>query len=226
MSRPRAWLCDFDGTVSPTDIGAAFTLNFSRGRDAEREALLAEWREGGLGHRDLTIRECGLIRATEREARAFADAFALDPHFAPFARAALARGERVMVVSEGFGFYVAGHLARAGLAGIPAATNDVRFDGDRLTPVFPWAADGCGACGNCKAQHVRAMHRDGFRTVLVGDGYSDRCGARAADEVLARGALLEWCGAQGIAAAPFQDFAEVDAYARRVAASAPGGSAA
>jgi HAD superfamily phosphoserine phosphatase-like hydrolase len=212
---PRAFLCDFDGTVSPEDIGAAFVRRFSPGRDAERAALLARWRAGGMGHRALTEAECALVTAHADEALAFTRGFRLDPTFAPFVREALARGDAVMVVSEGFDFYVEDQLARAGLADLPRAANRIRFDGARLHPEFPFAADGCGACGNCKAQHVRGYHARGFDTVLVGDGYSDRCGARAAGRVLARGGLLAWCAAERVAAEPFESFADVAAWARR-----------
>jgi 2-hydroxy-3-keto-5-methylthiopentenyl-1-phosphate phosphatase len=50
--------------------------------------------------------------------------------------------------------------------------------------------------------------------VLVGDGLSDRCGAREADRVVARGTLLDWCAAEGVPALPFRDFADVAALAR------------
>lgn len=214
MSGRTAFLCDFDGTISPRDIGAAFVKRFSNGRDAERRALFERWMSGTMGHRELTLAECAIVTAREDEARDFARTFELDPHFAPFARAAIARGDRVMVVSEGFEFYVADHLARAGLDGVPFAANRLVFDRGRVTPEFPHAAGGCGECGNCKAQHVRRLAAAGFRTVLVGDGLSDRCGARAADVVLARGSLLEWCEREGIPATPFGSFADVVLWAR------------
>lgn len=214
MNAPTAFLCDFDGTISPRDIGAAFVKRFSGGRDADRRALLERWMSGTMGHRELTIAECAIVTAREDEARAFVAGFELDPHFAPFAREALARGDHVMVVSEGFEFYVADHLRRVGLGDLPFASNRLRFEAGAVTPEFPHAAGGCGVCGNCKAQHVRRLAAAGFRTVLVGDGFSDRCGARAADVVLARGALLEWCAREDIPATPFGDFADVADWAR------------
>jgi 2,3-diketo-5-methylthio-1-phosphopentane phosphatase len=214
VNGPTAYLCDFDGTISPRDIGAAFVKRFSDGRDGARAALLERWMSGAMGHRDLTIAECEIVTAGEDEALAFTRTFQLDAHFAPFAREALARGDHVMVVSEGFEFYVADHLARAGLAAIPFAANRLRFEGGRVVPEFPHGAEGCGDCGNCKAQHVRRLAAAGFRTVLVGDGFSDRCGARAADAVLARGSLLEWCERESVPARPFEDFADVAAWAR------------
>ena len=76
---------------------------------------------------------------------------------------------------------------------------------------------GCGRCGNCKGERVRHYRQLGLTTVLVGDGYSDRCGARAADHVLARGALLDWCRGEGLEAHPFADFSGVAAWARETA---------
>jgi HAD superfamily phosphoserine phosphatase-like hydrolase len=209
-----AWLCDFDGTVSPRDIGAAFASQFSQGA-AARVPELADWFAGRCGHRVVTRAQCALVRARRDEALAFARGFSLDPAFAPFARAALARGEVVMVVSEGFDFYVRELLEREGLGSLPWVANHLRFEPDgRVTPEFLFADLACDDCGNCKAQHVRHHRALGRRVVLVGDGGSDRHGALAADEVLARGGLGEWCRENGIAHTPFQDFRDVAAVAR------------
>ncbi|HVP14871.1 MAG TPA: haloacid dehalogenase-like hydrolase [Terriglobales bacterium] len=212
---PFAFLCDFDGTVSPVDIGAAFARAFSRNGAAEQEALLVPWIHGTVGHRELTVAQCGLISAGPEEALAFTRGFRLDPGFAPFVAETLAHGGQVMVVSEGFDFYVADQLARAGLADLEFASNRLRFENGRVVPEFPWEAGGCGRCGNCKAPHVRRWRDRGYATVLVGDGLSDRCGAREADRVLARGELLAWCRREGLPAGSFADFAEVAAIARR-----------
>src|SRR5947208_2923279 len=99
---PTAYLCDFDGTVAPRDIGAALVERFSTGALAERAAELQEWIAGRLGHRDLTRAECARLRMTRAEALEFTRGFAIDPAFAPFVRAAHERGDQVMVVSEGF----------------------------------------------------------------------------------------------------------------------------
>ena len=210
-----AYLCDFDGTVSPRDIGAAFAGRFSDG-EGGRVPELAEWIAGRIGHRALTLAQCATVRASEAEALEFTRAFALDPAFAPFVRAARARGDEVMVVSEGFSFYVRDQLARAGLGDLPWAANDLAFlAGGRVEPSFPFADPACDSCGNCKAQHVRRYRGRGFHTVLVGDGVSDRHGALAADAVLARGSLLEWCRAEGVPHTAARDFAEVAEWASR-----------
>lgn len=211
---PRAFLCDFDGTIAPTDIGAAVVKRFSRTGDRERAVLLERWMAGEIGHRALSEAECASMTVEADEALAFARGFGIDPAFAGFVREVEARGDRVMVVSEGFDFYVADQLERAGLGALPRAANRARFEGGGVRIEFPFGDRGCGHCGNCKAQHV-ADHRDlGYEVVMVGDGLSDRCGARAADRVFARGSLLDWCRAERIEAATFRDFDDVAALAR------------
>lgn len=219
-----AWLCDFDGTVSPADIGAAFVRRFSPGAAPARRALLADWLAGRLGHRELTRRECALVRADAEAALAFTRGFALDPGFAPFVRAARAGGDAVEVVSEGLDFYVRDLLARAGLDDLPWSANRAVFGrGRRVRAEFPFADPACDACGNCKAGHVRRRRAAGWFTVLVGDGASDRHGALVADAVLARGPLEAWCRAEGVPHQAFTDFADLAAHAAgRVAALAAG----
>jgi HAD superfamily phosphoserine phosphatase-like hydrolase len=203
----HAYLCDFDGTAAPCDIGAAFARRYSAAGAAESPELLERWLRDEMGHRELTVAQCRLLEVTREQALAFAQDYALDPEFAPFVAEAESRGDVVAVVSEGFDFYVRDILERAGLGGLPWSCNTLRFEGARVTPEFP--DGGCGRCGNCKAAHVARWRERGYRVTVVGDGFSDRCGARAADRVIARRDLLAWCRRQGITATPFESFADV-----------------
>lgn len=208
-----AFLIDFDGTACPADIGAAFVRRFSRGGTGDLRGALRRWRDGEIGHRELTEVECRALAVTEDEAIGFTRGFALDPAFAPFAASALGHGHEVRVVSEGFDFYISDHLRRAGVAGVHFSANRLRFSGGGAVPEFPYASAACARCGNCKGERVREQRELGYEVVMVGDGFSDRCGARAADHVLARGDLLAWCRAEGLAATPFSDFRDVARWA-------------
>jgi 2-hydroxy-3-keto-5-methylthiopentenyl-1-phosphate phosphatase len=106
--------------------------------------------------------------------------------------------------------YIRRILAANGLDHVEASANGLEFDGDRIEPVFGSpAGEGCGECGSCKGA-VLARRANGYdRTVFVGDGLSDRCGARAADVVYARDDLAAWCTREGIPFHPYETFADV-----------------
>jgi 2-hydroxy-3-keto-5-methylthiopentenyl-1-phosphate phosphatase len=203
---PTAYLCDFDGTIAPSDIGAALFQRFAVGDRSEPAAALARWKEDAIGSRELTEIECRCMEVAADEALAFSRSHTIDARFPDFVRAARARGDVVMVASEGYDFYVADQLARAGLADVPWRANHARFEDRRMIPEFPWADPSCSRCGNCKAQYVRDHRARGYRVVFVGDGLSDRCGARVADAVFARASLWDWCLREGVIARPFVDF--------------------
>jgi 2-hydroxy-3-keto-5-methylthiopentenyl-1-phosphate phosphatase len=223
---PLHFVCDFDGTVTPEDIGAALETRFSVHPPGVRETLLARWSADEIGHREVTEGLCAGLQVGRDEALAFARGHGVDPHFAAFVAEAEAAGEAVMVASEGLDFYILDALERAGLGHLAVAANRARFEGQRVIPEFPHAGRGCGRCGNCKAVHVAAWRETGRTVVFVGDGLSDRCGARAADCVIARGALLDWCRAHGIDARPFVDFRDVAAHARALRAASAASDAA
>jgi len=205
MTDRTLWLCDFDGTIAPSDIGAALIERFAPEASEHRRGLLERWKREEIGSRELTREECRDVRVEPDAALAFVRGFAIDPGFAGFVAAARARGDEVEVVSDGFDFYILDHLERAGLAGLPHFANRARFVGGRLEPEFPHDG-GCGRCGNCKAAHARRGRERGFRTCAVGNGWSDRCMAREADAVFARGGLLDWCRDQGRTVTPFEGF--------------------
>jgi HAD superfamily phosphoserine phosphatase-like hydrolase len=194
---------------------------FSIASAAEQAALEAGWRSGELGHRSLTEAECAQLRCRPDEALEFVRGFELDPDFPAFALQVAARGDALCVVSEGFDFYIRLLLERVGLGHLPLSSNRLRFEGGGARPEFPQQDRSCGRCGNCKGAEVKAWRARGYRTVMIGDGLSDRCGAREADAVLARGALLDWCRSEGLEAVAAEDFAAVAQFAERAAHASP-----
>ena len=220
-------LVDFDGTLAVADVGNRFFHRFTI--DPQRWLrLIEDWKQGRLTARECLARECELARATPAEAHAFVRGFDLVPEAAGFTAAARAAGHQVAVASDGLSFYIEDLLARAGVR-LPHHANRLRFEDAGLVPEFgsegpsfamqggrvararPEAGAGCGACGQCKGAVLAEARATGRyrRLVLVGDGYSDRCGARAADVLYAKDDLLAWCGANGLDARPFATLADV-----------------
>ncbi len=61
---------------------------------------------------------------------------------------------------------------------------------------------------------------DGRQIAYVGDGWSDRCAAKVADLVFARGSLAEHLETEGVPYVPFDDLLDVREGLRRYLAPA------
>jgi 2-hydroxy-3-keto-5-methylthiopentenyl-1-phosphate phosphatase len=119
--------------------------------------------------------------------------------------AEFARKHRPIIVSSNFRQLIEPVLAREALE-LEVRANNVEWHPDGWRATFR-NGDTCGTCGEpCKrADLVGAEH-----VTYVGDGYSDRCAAQAADRVFARRALARYLDERGVAYEPFEDFHEID----------------
>ncbi len=105
--------------------------------------------------------------------------------------AALAAGTSPVILSSGFHELIEPVLARERIeVEVRANRLDARPDGWR--PVWRDEAV-CASCGEACKRGALA----GERYVFVGDGYSDRCAALAAERVFARDGLARYLGEQG-----------------------------
>jgi 2,3-diketo-5-methylthio-1-phosphopentane phosphatase len=196
---------DFDGTVSTADIGVALLEAF--GRPGWRE-LDAAYASGAIGSRECLIDEWALVEGSEPDLRAAARAVPLDPAFAPLVDGLRAAGAEVLVVSDGFGFYVEEACAPLGL---DVLANDVDFASGELLFPHEERCCPCSTCGVCKQAPIKDASYRGRSTVLIGDGISDRKAAMLADTVFAKGRLADWCERSGVAHTRFEHLDEVRA---------------
>ena len=128
----------------------------------------------------------------------------------PMAGHLLRAGHRVVVVSSGFEAIIRPVLLRDGVPDVELFAHEVRFSAEGGVVEFRHGEE-CDVCGQeCKRSVVAAL-RDGGDVVYVGDGYSDRCAALAADRVFARRELARDMEAEGVAYEPFDDFVSVRA---------------
>ena len=68
-----------------------------------------------------------------------------------------------------------------------------------------------GVCPVCHDKCKRRSLPEGRPLVYVGDGYSDRCAARAADRVFARDGLARYLASEGVPFEPFDTLHDVSA---------------
>lgn len=192
----RSVVLDFDGTVTVTDLLDRAALEF--GDPAVYEEVEHGLDGGRLPLREVITREFEPVTARLDEVVAWAlEEAQIRPGFAELVRAARAEGWDVHVVSSGFEELIRPILEREGVqVELHANRVDARPDGWRVEWRYP---DDCNACGeSCKRSTLPPGE-----VVYVGDGYSDRCAALAADRVFATRGLASYLEEQG---APFEYF--------------------
>ena len=118
--------------------------------------------------------------------------------------AAFALEHRPVVLSSSFVETIQPVLAREGVElAVLANRVDVRADGWRVR----WRDE--TVCEHCRELCKRGGLPAERPVVFVGDGYSDRCAALAADRVFARDGLAAYLDERGVAYEPFDDFIQL-----------------
>jgi len=202
--------CDFDGTVCLQDIGNSFLHQYGLPDwlKAEHEFLA-----GTLGSREALVRQYRALDASPEDLERFVREHAqLDPTFPPFLEEARRRNIEVIILSDGVDLYIKPFLARHGLPAVrrvPLFANRGRWVERHIELAFPYHNAVCAICGNCKTSHMERLREPGQRVAYVGDGWSDRCPARHADILFAKGRLRAFCDQEQIAYLPFERFEDV-----------------
>ena len=131
----------------------------------------------------------------------------LRPGFAELMHYCAAEGIELAIVSHGLDFYIDALLGAAGADGVPYFAVETGERDGRPTFAYHYADPACDWYpGNCKCSVLESYRQRHKQVIYAGDGQSDTCPARRADYVFARGALLDFCRAQGIPHRKLTDF--------------------
>jgi 2-hydroxy-3-keto-5-methylthiopentenyl-1-phosphate phosphatase len=212
MNSPaKSLVLDFDGTVTEEDlldVGASTFGDPDVYREVE-DALQA----GEMPLREVITREFRPVTKPVDEVAAWAlENVHVRPGFRELVELAGERGWQLIVISSGFHELIEPILAHEGV--------EVELHANRLDPrpdgwIVLWNYDDdCEACGeSCKRSTMARLAR-GEEVVYVGDGYSDRCAAEAADRVFAIERLARYLDERGVPYTPFTNFHDVAAALR------------
>ncbi len=217
-ARRLAVVCDFDGTATLDDLADALSIA-SIGRERWQRANDA-FHRGAISFEQLLREIFEPITASVEEIRSFAaDRVRFRPGFERLVRVSRGRGLPFVLASGGLDVYIRPALDKlppALVEGLEIRANHGEPDGRGLTLSFPYrhAPGACGLCGSCKGAIVKELQAAGHRVIAVGDGNADRCMARVADVLFARGRLQTWCHENGI---PYEPFDTLDPVADRIA---------
>jgi 2-hydroxy-3-keto-5-methylthiopentenyl-1-phosphate phosphatase len=202
---------DFDGTITEKDLLDVVASTFGDPevyREVE-DALLA----GELPLREVITREFRPVTKPVEEVAAWAiENVRIRPGLRELVELAHTRGWQVVVISSGFHELIEPILAHVG---VEVELHANRLDARRDGWIVIWSYDdGCEVCGeSCKRSTMARLAR-GEEVVYVGDGYSDRCAAEAADRVFAIKGLARYLDERGLPYEPFDDFHDVAAALR------------
>ena len=202
--RLRSIVIDFDGTVTEDDLLDRIALDF--GDPVVYQEVEDGLDAGTMPLREVITREFRPVRAPLEEVVDWVLEHArVRAGFRELVAWARAAGWQVHVVSSGFHELIEPVLEREGVeVELHANRVDPRRDGWRVEWRYP---DDCEECGeSCK----RKLLPPGY-VVYVGDGYSDRCAALAADRVFATKGLARYLADRGAPFEPFSDFRDVTA---------------
>jgi HAD superfamily phosphoserine phosphatase-like hydrolase len=199
---------DWDGTVTVRDSLVQVIHRFGD------PALLAEL-EPRVG-RDLTLHdEIALEFAAVRAPLAEVVDWVVEHVEVRDGLAELAERHRPTVISAGFHELIEPVLEREGVR-LEVLANRVEDTGDGWR--VHWRDETvCATCGEpCKRGSLA-----GEPYVYVGDGYSDRCAALAAERVFARDGLARYLAGCAVPFEPFETLADVTAALPAIAAVEP-----
>jgi 2-hydroxy-3-keto-5-methylthiopentenyl-1-phosphate phosphatase len=190
---------DWDGTVTVRDSLLMVIQAF--GDPTVEEELDAALEAGRMTHREVMEAEFATVRASLEDVVSYVVAHA--EVRAGFRE--LVTAFDPLILSSSFHETIEPVLAREGVtAEVRANRVEPAPDGWRIR----WESDSqCEMCGEpCKRGSL-----PGGSVVYVGDGYSDRCAALAADRVFARAGLASYLDAAGVGYEPFETFFDVAA---------------
>ncbi|MCX5834101.1 MAG: MtnX-like HAD-IB family phosphatase [Deltaproteobacteria bacterium] len=208
MNRKLLIIADFDGTVSPMDVGYQVLQKFTgRGWDEIDRAYCS----GEIGSKEAYSRIAALIGGTREEMQQYVRTHAsVDPHFVSFYAFCRKAGIDLKILSDGLDFYIDLVLRKDGLGDIPFFSNVARFqDGQGFTIEFPEENPECDKCGTCKSLILQRLRRSFDRIIYIGDGYSDVCPAEKADVVFAKGILYKTFSKKGLSCIHYKDFGDI-----------------
>jgi len=203
---------DFDGTITRQDSNALLIEVFGDERNQEIEQ---QFIAGEIGTREAMEKHFNKLKLTEQQYHDFIlQEIEIDPGFHDFYRNMQKNNLPLAVVSGGYINAIKAIFLREGLSLPVILANKLVFSPAGIRNVFyhqqPACSMGFGPCGNCKADHILGYKSEYKQVVFIGDGLTDRCGARCADTVFAKGRLASYCKENRLPYTRYEDFSDIN----------------
>ncbi|MGE5370943.1 MAG: MtnX-like HAD-IB family phosphatase [Solirubrobacterales bacterium] len=191
----RIFFLDFDGTITMHDTCGVIVTTFC---EPGWEAVNERWERGEIGTVDCARETFALMDTTPEAILTCVSRIPADPGFQRLIAQIRQRGDRVVIVSDGYRQIIDAILERESAADLERYSNELVLVDGRFDIGTPHFNDDCGVCGTCKTSIVRRCSEPGVERIYIGDGLSDKCPVNEADRVFAKGKLLDYCRGKGI----------------------------
>jgi len=199
---------DFDGTITTKDVGEELFLKF--GNDLEVRNAINLWAEGKISSVENWHLLCESVDIIdENELMNFIDSIEIEYSFKDFYDFCKSNNIELIILSDGFDYYIKRILNREFLSEIKLFCNQLKIENSYLIPRFPHRDEECKICGNCKRNHVIENSSDDDITIYIGDGLSDKCPAQYCDFIFAKKSLLRYCEINRITYWPYNNFFDI-----------------
>ena len=199
---------DFDGTISRRD---AIDLILERYANESWRIVEELWKGGAIGSRECLREQVALIQASKSEINDLLDEIKLDEGFAELLEVCCRHKIETFIVSDGFDYCIRRILSGSKAAQkLPVFSSHLEFQNGVWQTAFPYCGEFCSHdCATCKPQVMKSLNSQHAPAIFVGDGLSDRYAARAANLVFAKKGLANYCTAEKIEFAAYQNLGEV-----------------
>jgi 2,3-diketo-5-methylthio-1-phosphopentane phosphatase len=207
LNPPIKIFTDFDGTITKVD-----SLNMVLDAFA-----VSEWRpiEDRVTRHELTEKdalqaEFDLVHVSLDEALEFLNNYAkIDPAFKPFSDWCNSKNIDLIVLSGGFKEFIHCIFKKFGINGLTVYSNSLQVKSKVWKVVQSELPKINNLCNHCKTNHLMNAKKQGFKTVFIGDGNTDRCPALSADIVFAKNSLAEYLEKMNINFHVFNNFGDI-----------------
>ena len=201
----KAFVVDFDGTITVKDVGFSIIQNFA----GEGWMEIGErWIRKEIGTSECGQKQWDLIKNSDKEIKDFASKFEINPGFKEFVNIIKRNSYKMVLASDGYDVYIKEILRINNLEDLELSCNSAVYDkGWKLS--FLNQDKECTMCGNCKRKLVQKLKSEGYEVYYIGDGHSDRCACVYADKIFAKSFLREYCEEKNIDYHAFDDFYDV-----------------
>lgn len=208
MKNKMICVCDFDGTITKKDTINDFLDKFADKKWLEVED---EWVAGRVSTCEAMRLQFGMIKnMTKEKFDNFFEEVEIDDYFEEFYNLCKDKGIKVVIVSDGFEYFIHRVLNKFGIDDIEIYSNHFEFNDGNFIMGFPYKNNDClRGAGTCKCSFIQHFRKDYDEIVYIGDGASDFCPSAKADILFAKKRLLEYCEKNNVPCKKYSNFNEV-----------------